>query len=79
MHRAANTSALVDTASGPQATAVADGVNAEFLNAEFMAIKNRIERHLQVLMPASMAGPRRLFDAMQYSLLSPAKRARVRF
>ena len=77
MHRAANTSALVDTASGPQATAVADGVNAEFLNAEFMAIKNRIERHLQVLMPASMAGPRRLFDAMQYSLLSPAKRARA--
>lgn len=82
MHRAANTSALINSASGPDAADPADALTTDartldVMNAEFMAIKMRIERHLQTALPASLAGPRRLFDAMQYSLLSPAKRARA--
>jgi geranylgeranyl diphosphate synthase, type II len=47
------------------------------LNTAFIDLKARIERRLEALLPASTVGPRRLYEAMHYSLVSPAKRARA--
>jgi geranylgeranyl diphosphate synthase, type II len=39
-------------------------------------LKAAVDHRLDTLLPASMVGPQRLVEAMRYSLLSPAKRAR---
>jgi geranylgeranyl diphosphate synthase, type II len=76
VHRAANTSALTGPAPGTRTGHGADAGTDPAL-AEFMAIKARVEQHLETLLPPGLAGPERLIEAMQYSLLSPAKRARA--
>jgi geranylgeranyl diphosphate synthase, type II len=69
VQRSANVSALTDKVNANRAEDPA-GVH-------FMEIKARVEQRLELALPASMPGPRRLFEAMQYSLMSPAKRARA--
>lgn len=52
--------------------------DAHALRAQSQAVflKAAVDRRLDALLPATTAGPVRLIEAMRYSLLSPAKRAR---